>query len=171
MFCNNCGAKLDSDSEFCANCGKRVKSDAVKEITEQNPSFVPRDERGWFVRFYQGRLGRKYWIFGNIFWFFILIIFIAIGALLLTSNNNNSDLFTWFFLVAIIIFYYLTLSLSVRRFHDMDQTGWMVLTFVIPLVNLIMLVYMLITEGAKEENKYGSPLPRNKGFFDTILNK
>lgn len=41
MFCNNCGSKLDEDSQFCVNCGKPVK--AASEVLPKQPAsfFAP----------------------------------------------------------------------------------------------------------------------------------
>lgn len=43
---------------------------------------------------------------------------------------------------------------AVRRFHDQDKTGWLVIMAFIPLVNLVFLVFMFL-EGTRGDNQYG----------------
>jgi uncharacterized membrane protein YhaH (DUF805 family) len=47
-----------------------------------------------------------------------------------------------------------SIACAVRRFHDQDKTGWLVLMAFIPLVNLVFLVFMFL-EGTKGDNQYG----------------
>ena len=35
MFCENCGKKLEQDSEFCENCGKKFNKDSFHNKTEK----------------------------------------------------------------------------------------------------------------------------------------
>lgn len=51
-------------------------------------------------------------------------------------------------LVFIIPFF----CLATRRFHDLGLSGTYLITLFIPIVNLIMLLYLLFTPGKKEEN-------------------
>ncbi|KFE48087.1 DUF805 domain-containing protein [Pseudomonas syringae] len=48
-----------------------------------------------------------------------------------------------------------SLSLTVRRFHDYESSGWWWLTFLIPVVGLILQVIFMSVEGTKGPNKYG----------------
>ena len=53
-----------------------------------------------------------------------------------------------------------SLAVTVRRLHDQDKTGWLVLLGLIPFVGgLILLVFMLL-EGTKGPNQYG-PDPKD----------
>jgi len=183
MYCSNCGNKIALGGKFCSDCGKAVDDvrPVIKAESSRGQTAIPgfgslaeRPKTGnWFTRLYKGRIRRKYWILGTIFWFVVFLVFTTIGALLLASvfPDADSGALTWFIVVVLVIFYYLVLSLSVRRLHDMNQTGWMILVFVIPLVNLIIFVYMLISEGTAATNNYGEPPPKNNGFFKSLLNQ
>jgi len=47
------------------------------------------------------------------------------------------------------------LAVMVRRLHDQDKTGWLVLLILVPAIGpLILLVFMLM-EGTRGDNKYG----------------
>ena len=47
---------------------------------------------------------------------------------------------------------------AVRRLHDTDKSGWMVLISVIPLIGLFIFV-LLIRDGTKGKNRFG-PKPK-----------
>jgi uncharacterized membrane protein YhaH (DUF805 family) len=47
-----------------------------------------------------------------------------------------------------------SIAVGVRRLHDQDKTGWLMLLGLIPLVNLVLLVFMFL-EGTKGDNQYG----------------
>ena len=46
-----------------------------------------------------------------------------------------------------------SIACAVRRLHDQDKSGWFVLLGLIPLVNLVLLVFMFL-EGTKGDNQY-----------------
>jgi len=56
----------------------------------------------------------------------------------------------------------ISLSAWVRRLHDLDQTGWLLLLMFIPLVGLPMLVVLLFAPGTAGPNRYG-PQPGAAG--------
>ena len=47
---------------------------------------------------------------------------------------------------------------AVRRLHDIDKSGWMVLISVIPFIGLFIFV-LLIRDGSKGKNRFG-PKPK-----------
>nr|WP_233343233.1 DUF805 domain-containing protein [Hyphomonas sp. Mor2] len=130
----------------------------------------------FFARYtdFQGRSRRSE------YWWVILAYFIVIiiaGALLgviggLGSGNLNP---IGYLLAGILGLGYLAIiipaiALTVRRFHDLNQTGWLVLVFVllsvIPLIGLIASIGWLIwfaMPGTTGPNKYG---PDPKGGHD-----
>jgi len=48
---------------------------------------------------------------------------------------------------------------GVRRLHDLDYSGWFYLVFLIPFVNLVMLVLLLAIKGTEGSNKFGNVSP------------
>jgi len=115
---------------------------------------------------FQGRSSRsEYW------WMQLAILLVALvaGALIgLTggfSGGGMSTIGTIF--AAILGLAFLAhivglLALSVRRFHDLNQTGWLVLIFavlgMIPLVGMLASIGQLVwfaMPGTKGTNKYG----------------
>ena len=47
-----------------------------------------------------------------------------------------------------------TLGATVRRLHDRDISGWAILLFIIPLVNIYLFV-LLFLKGTEGKNKFG----------------
>ena len=90
-----------------------------------------------------------YWYFA--LWSFLLVILSAVKDLtfdLVDKYLNFSNLFS---LVALLP----GISLSVRRLHDINRSGWWLLLS-ITLIGLIPLIYWACQRGARVENDYGS---------------
>lgn len=69
-----------------------------------------------------------------------------------------------FMLVAVALFIP-SLAVQVRRFHDQDKSGWMVLLAFIPFIGgLVVLIFMLL-EGTHGPNRYG-PDPKGRDSTD-----
>jgi uncharacterized membrane protein YhaH (DUF805 family) len=49
--------------------------------------------------------------------------------------------------------------LTIRRFHDIDASGWWSLTLLVPLVNLITFLVLLFKRGDEATNRFGPPRP------------
>ena len=54
------------------------------------------------------------------------------------------------------------LTVSVRRLHDLDKSGWFLLLVLIPLVGAIILLVWACQEGTRGPNRFGPP-PRIAG--------
>jgi uncharacterized membrane protein YhaH (DUF805 family) len=51
-----------------------------------------------------------------------------------------------------------SITVGVRRLHDINKTGWLMLLLLIPLVGWIPVVVLCALQGTPGENKYG-PAP------------
>ncbi len=51
-----------------------------------------------------------------------------------------------------------SLSVSVRRLHDIGRTGWFLLLAFIPLIGIIVLIYWACQPGTPGPNAYGDPV-------------
>ena len=117
---------------------------------------------------------REYWMFT------LLSILIAFGAVaVMLAGAAGSDAATGtagplFWLGgAIIVLWGLasfipSLAVQVRRFHDQDRSGWMVLLGLIPYVGGIIVFVFMLLEGTRGPNRYGpDPLdPSNVDIFN-----
>jgi uncharacterized membrane protein YhaH (DUF805 family) len=99
------------------------------------------------------------------YWMFTLFNFIAIAALLIAGTAVGSvvsdDTEAMFILPAVLcVLYGLAvivpgIAVQVRRLHDQDRSGWLILINLIPyLGGLIMLILMLLS-GTPGANQYG----------------
>ena len=50
-----------------------------------------------------------------------------------------------------------SITVAVRRFHDINKPGWWVLTFLIPIVGLIIWLYFFTQKGTPGSNDFGPP--------------
>ena len=51
------------------------------------------------------------------------------------------------------------LSAGVRRFHDMNKSGWTLLWSLVPIIGAFIVLIMLAGDGTKGKNKFG-PKPK-----------
>lgn len=120
-------------------------------------------------KLFNGRIGRKNYGLGLLFFILIFVFFFVILAY--ASLDDNQLFFTVSVVVLYVVFIVHIISLHARRFHDLGDSAWRVFLFLIPLVNLIMLISLLATKGKDEANKYGEVPPKSIKFFDAIFNR
>lgn len=123
----------------------------------------------YIKKLYSGRINRKNYGLGLLFFLAALILFAAILTSVLSSGESSFSLIVMAVVYAVFIVH--IFSLHVRRLHDMGKSGWKVLLFVIPLVNLITLIWLLSSRGEEDSNKYGVALAKNAKFFDVIFGR
>jgi uncharacterized membrane protein YhaH (DUF805 family) len=104
---------------------------------------------------FNGRARRKeYWNFtlANIIFLFALYIPLVIG---LSIDVEWLTLITALplilFIFGIIIPW---IAVAVRRLHDTNKSGWMLLLRIVPVLSIIIFVFLVI-EGDKRKNDYG----------------
>lgn len=135
----------------------------------------------FFARYtdFQGRSRRsEYWwvvlaffvVFGT-GWFLVALI----GGLAAGSLNPIGFLLMGILGLAYLAVIIPAIALMVRRFHDLDQTGWLALVFIllsfIPLVGLLASVGLIVwfaMPGTAGPNKYGADPKggQDVGVFD-----
>jgi uncharacterized membrane protein YhaH (DUF805 family) len=59
-----------------------------------------------------------------------------------------------------------TLAAGVRRLHDTDRSGWMMLIVLIPLVGPIILIVFLCQRGTEGANRFGEDDMAAAAAFD-----
>ena len=102
---------------------------------------------------YNGRISRsQYWI-GFVGLIVIAILFgLALGLLGLTGEGEASILEGLFTLGMMALGF----ALYIKRFHDMDKSGWFSLLMLIPFINLAVGLFWLgFVKGADGANSYG----------------
>lgn len=169
LVCANCGAPINGDVKFCPNCGHQlsdfnVGSQKIVQDTNQNSNTVnnynavKQPEETWKQKFFsfKGRLNRESYILRSIAIILTLTILAAatgwgiLGGLTLSSPEIAIFSMVLFFVMYVILLVS-EVSLGVRRFHDLNKSGWYVLLCIL----VIPSIYIIFAEGTKGANKYG----------------
>jgi uncharacterized membrane protein YhaH (DUF805 family) len=109
-----------------------------------------------------GRFGRLSYLGWNML---IMICFMFLGiifAVILPAFKNSSANFLVYILVGLFVilyiaFIYYTIILTIRRLHDRNQSGWLSLLIIVPLINLFFFIYLSCAKGDEHSNNYGAP--------------
>lgn len=124
-----------------------------------------------------GRVGRLHYfsyfsivlIFGGVLWWSLLF------NVFLKMENSTARNFSWYLhdtkhvlsltLIALtpllLIIFGICLSLTIRRLHDLNRSGWFALLLIVPLINFILLLILLFIPCTNEQNNFGSPPKSN----------
>ncbi len=102
---------------------------------------------------FRGRIGRmryfSYLVLSSIFLMFVA----GIAAAILLPVDLSASLYVYgVFFLCITVY---GLSLNVRRLHDLGNSGWWSLLTVLPIVNLLLMIYLVFFRGNKGRNGYG----------------
>jgi uncharacterized membrane protein YhaH (DUF805 family) len=89
-----------------------------------------------------------YFIVGTIF-FFIDVSFLGYNPMDPTSIGVLQSIFGLLVLIP-------SLSLTVRRLHDVNKSGWNML-WSLTIIGVFYVLYLEIIKGSEEDNDYGSP--------------
>ena len=137
--------------------------DAALE-TGQQEIYQPR------VLSFSGRIGRlRYAAYGMGTYLIILAVLMPImggtmligGSMELAGEGGLSIAMIiglTIFYIAIIVF---SVAFGKRRLNDLNRSGWWLLVFIVPLVNLLMTIYILFFPGSNAANNFGPPPTAN----------
>ncbi len=126
-----------------------------------------------------GRFGRLSYIawygFLNLITFFAVItLSLALRFFNLSTQSLDSHFIDTVrgvgglgFLIISVLYFYFNLVIQVRRFHDMNRSGWFILLFIVPLVNIFVFFYLLLGSGTQGINHYGPQ--RISAIWEKIL--
>ena len=64
-------------------------------------------------------------------------------------------------LAALVASMWFSLAQGVKRLHDLDKSGWLILLMFVPIVNALFGLYMLFADGTVGPNQYGED-PKNR---------
>jgi uncharacterized membrane protein YhaH (DUF805 family) len=88
------------------------------------------------------------------YWYWVL--FYNIGVLASAAIDTwivGLPIIATIFILATIL---PTLSVAVRRLHDLDRSGWWILLDLVPLVGWIILLIWFCTKGTDGPNRFGA---------------
>ncbi len=169
MYCNNCGNDT-GENRFCQNCGYDVLGGQNANVEKFNLISAYRSMFKKYAQF-SGRSRRSEYWYAMLMNTIIIFVFELIMLVPITKgiiNNHLSTGETIFTLAGAIIFflYYLailipSLSMTVRRLHDIGKSAWWLLIGFIPYIGSIILFIFSVLDSQPGANKYG-PNPKGK---------
>ncbi|MDM4723359.1 DUF805 domain-containing protein [Micromonospora sp. WMMA1363] len=102
---------------------------------------------------FSGRARRaEYW------WFFLFSVLVGIVTLILDIALGTDELGAstgLFNLIATLALWLPSLAVAVRRLHDTDRSGWLVLIGLVPLIGAIVLLVFFVQDGTTGPNRFG----------------
>jgi uncharacterized membrane protein YhaH (DUF805 family) len=109
---------------------------------------------------FSGRIGRmRYLAYGIGLNILLMAAMIPLGGA--TAAMGGEAGMSMIGMVVIAIFYLVTVVISVmfakRRLNDLNRSGWWFLLFLVPIVNLLMVIYLIFFPGSDSANNFGSP--------------
>ena len=99
------------------------------------------------------------------FWFFQLLLTVISIPIFIFENATDDTIIIIAGILGIIILLLLipTITVTVRRFHDINKSGWFVLLEIIPFFGWLIVLVMLIEKGTEGKNRFGDyPLKLKK---------
>ncbi len=184
-FCTHCGNELKPGAKFCTSCGQKVNEPPIQGGTSfSNGSSYSGGNTGQslflnlgdglhrlfhdknadkmaivkelFLKF-DGRLNRQAYLYRYALLWVITTVMLAVlgGAFDDYDPSILEYALTALSLVALLFSAIATWALSVRRLHDLDKSGWWLLLFAIPLLNLWVSILIVFIKGTNGPNRYG----------------
>lgn len=131
---------------------------------------------------FSGRLCRRNYIYGIVIFYLLVFLIVCIlwFVLVITGAFFDIDLRHLFYIILSPLWTMFTLSLLIRRHHDLNQ-GWLypflaiVGIIILGMINTSLAspigglysLYLFLVKGNEEDNKFGSP-DKSKGIFQII---
>ncbi len=103
----------------------------------------------------QGRINRLQYLGYSLLLTIFMLAILLIADYFSGGNFENSEnpiVVTLVFLLYLVVLYS-SIILAIKRFHDINASGWWAILIVIPLVPLVM----LFIPGTKGPNNFGNP--------------
>lgn len=114
--------------------------------------------RSMFFR-YDNRLNRKRYILRLLALSAIYVPLFFVTAFLATGIITiNKNIITAVNVLLIFLYVLLTCSsvmLMMRRLHDLNRPGWFCIGMLLPVINIVLLIYLVFFKGTKGPNQYG----------------
>lgn len=119
-----------------------------------------------------GRFGRLSYLGWNMLLMVFVFILGIIAAFLVptfSSSATGSSIYVFggLFIIVYIAMIYFSFVFSIRRLHDRNQTGWLSLVMLVPLINFLFFIYLSCAKGDENTNNYG--LPRITQGWEKVL--
>lgn len=71
-----------------------------------------------------------------------------------------------YFILSCFYFYGIAV-IMIRRFHDRNKSGWLMILCFIPVIQLFAMLYLLFARGDQQANRFG--YPRSAAFIEKLV--
>jgi len=111
-----------------------------------------------------GRFGRLSYAAWSLLYTLILMIALFVVGMtsgMVVGGSSNSAIVIGMILLVVlyIAYFYFSFILIIRRLHDRNNTGWLSLLMLVPVVNIGFAVYLFCAKGTEGTNNYGPKRP------------
>lgn len=141
-----------------------------------SPSTPPVQQPNIQARMFSGRLNR----IGYFLAFVFIIVYFLVPLILQISfrSSGTSNIRALVNIVSLIwglagmiLMIPAGISINIRRWHDLNKSGWYTLLGLIPLVGYVLPIILLFVPGTKSSNNYGEPDTRPSTIRKVLFNK
>ena len=179
LFCPQCGSKLAPDAKFCSGCGFHLQDEepaaTVKAQTVGKPqvnggsafdqAMKKLQESDWDglqkiikaeLFTCDGRISRGEYIKKFLFLLVSIIPLLIIFVFLIDFLGELVEgILTILFGIIMVFINISYLMLSIRRLHDLNKSGWLILIAIVPLIDIAFFIYLLACQGTSGTNDFG----------------
>ena len=116
---------------------------------------------------FSGRARRKeYWMFA-LFQLIFALAAMAIDNIIGTTFKigDQGIPYGYVYMIYTLALFIPALAVAVRRLHDVGKSGWFLLICLIPIIGVIWLLVLLVTDSKPGDNEYG-PNPKEEGHIE-----
>ena len=155
MFCSACGHECLDGAKFCSKCGVSISGGAASSGAIEKADSPFSYYTGAFSKYFQfqGRARRaEYW------WFTLFNALMSTGITIVENGTGLTDMEASFGpLSALYLLVTLlpTLTLGVRRLHDIGRSGWWLLIGIIPFIGILVLLVFVCIDSEHGDNAFG----------------
>jgi uncharacterized membrane protein YhaH (DUF805 family) len=172
---------------ICPHCSQTLSADGVPPETKVNCAFCKNDfltpyitqpllvgypaqadntkrenevPEGLFRKLtsFRGRIGRLQYFYGLLLKLGLMFV-AGLIVIMVYAIGLPESLTLMLALPPCLFVIWVNMSLQARRLHDMGQSGYWLLLYLVPIVNylfaLVVYIACLASEGNKKENRYG----------------
>lgn len=132
----------------------QISDEDVQDPTHGNPdSGYPLSPQGRF-----GRLSYIAWA-GLLAIVANLASYAMLGSLHPDAMNTAGPVALAVVVAVMLVYIVLSVIVAMRRCHDFNKPGWLLLLSLVPLINVLFGIYLLVRKGSPNANDYGPVRP------------
>ena len=110
---------------------------------------------------FSGRIRRIEYFLSCLFGGIVTGIAFWMGVFAALAGTGSFGLGVFIGFVVLIGGIWFSLAQGVKRLHDLDKSGWLLIIGLIPIVNIAFGLYMIFADGTVGPNRYGND-PKNR---------